>query len=156
MDTVRKLLGIPYLDGKDDCYGLVRRYYHTEYGLILRNYARPIGFDKAGLSLLSDHFSKEGFVVVNIPLNQLQPGDAVLMAIASHTANHVGVYVGEGQFLHHLYRRPSELSPLDDRWKARVLYVVRHPDVEEVNNRREKVTSLSALLPPHLRTRVFP
>jgi hypothetical protein len=51
------LLNKPYRDGADDCYGLAREYYEEEYGLSLRNYARPIGFDQAGIPLLDQYLS---------------------------------------------------------------------------------------------------
>ena len=59
---IGELLNKPYVDGKDDCYGLARQYCEGEYGLSLRNYARRIGFDEANLPLLDENFQREGFV----------------------------------------------------------------------------------------------
>lgn len=44
MSHYSNLLGLPYIDGKQDCYSIVRQYFDQTYGLKLRNYAaRPAG-----------------------------------------------------------------------------------------------------------------
>jgi cell wall-associated NlpC family hydrolase len=148
-------LGRRYVDGRADCYGLVRDFYRREYGLLLRNYARPVGFDQSGLMLLTDNFRREGFDIVNVPIALLEPGDGLLMMLASKHVNHVGVYIGQRKVLHHLYRRPSTVDTLDPRWQQRLSLVVRHPDVMEQNRRNLPKQEFMDLLPPHLRTKVF-
>lgn len=153
-DTYRHLEKLPYIDGSQDCYGLVRRYYREQYGMVLTNYARPIGFDRAGLMLLTDNFMREGFTAIDCSWREIQIGDLFLMNIASrHGANHIGVYVGNGYMLHHLYKRPSAADALDERWKSRVLNILRHPDVMALNNQKLQQTDVRLLLPPHLRSR---
>jgi cell wall-associated NlpC family hydrolase len=151
-----ELLNLAYSDGNRDCYGLVRRYYLKEYGIQLRNYARPIGFDHQGLDLLADNFEKEGFEKLpSFSQKNLEKGDGILLKIAGGKAiNHVGVYIGNGYFLHHLYGRPSEISPFDPRWFARTVFVVRHPDVQEANHKAVKEVNLLDMLPPHLKERM--
>lgn len=152
--NLQDYLGRRYLDGKHDCYGLVRDFYRKEYGLILRNYARPVGFDHSGLLLLTDNFRREGFEIVNTPVSLLEPGDGLLMMLASRQVNHVGVYIGERKFLHHLYQRPSSAEVLDPRWQQRLSLIVRHPDVTEQNRRNQPKQVFLDLLPPHLRNKV--
>lgn len=151
---INRYVGLPYRDGLQDCYGLVRSFYAKEYGLLLRNYARPIGFDDGGLELLTDNFRREGFEIVNIPIPLLQPGDGLLFKVASRSVNHVGVCTLPGKFLHHLYRKASSHDPLDPRWQQRLSLVVRHPHIEEENRRRQGSQSFLDLLPPHLRPRM--
>jgi len=152
--NLQDYLGRRYLDGRHDCYGLVRDFYRREYGLTLRNYARPVGFDHSGLLLLTDNFRREGFEIVNTPIALLEPGDGLLMMLASRQVNHVGVYIGEKKFLHHLYRRPSSVETLDPRWQQRLSLIVRHPDVTEQNRRNQPKQVFLDLLPPHLRNKV--
>jgi cell wall-associated NlpC family hydrolase len=152
--NLQDYLGRRYLDGRHDCYGLVRDFYRREYGLILRNYARPVGFDHSGLLLLTDNFRREGFEIVNTPISLLEPGDGLLMMLASRQVNHVGVYIGEKKFLHHLYQRPSSAEMLDPRWQQRLSLIVRHPDVTEQNRRNQPKQVFLDLLPPHLRNKV--
>ena len=150
------LLNKPYQAGKYDCYGLARSYYRLEYGLNLRNYARPLGFDHEGLDLLAENFKKEGFEVVPARgISSLEKGDGLLFSImGSKTVNHVGVYIGSGYFIHHLYNKMSKCESLDQRWYQRIALVVRHPDVIATNTSRIGRVSLLDLLPPHLRLRV--
>lgn len=152
--NLQDYLGRRYLDGRHDCYGLVRDFYRREYGLTLRNYARPVGFDHSGLLLLTDNFRREGFEIVNTPIALLEPGDGLLMMLASRQVNHVGVYIGEKKFLHHLYQRPSSAEMLDPRWQQRLSLIVRHPDVTEQNRRNQPKQVFLDLLPPHLRNKV--
>jgi len=152
--NLQDYLGRRYLDGRHDCYGLVRDFYRREYGLTLRNYARPVGFDHSGLLLLTDNFRREGFEIVNTPISLLEPGDGLLMMLASRQVNHVGVYIGERKFLHHLYQRPSSAEMLDPRWQQRLSLIVRHPDVTEQNRRNQPKQVFLDLLPPHLRNKV--
>ncbi len=145
------LIGLPYIDGKQDCYGLVRAFYRSVYGIELRNYARPIAFDHQGLDLILNNWPNEGFDPCVDP--ELQPGDGLLFAVASNKINHVGVYVGNRQFLHQLYGKKSQLDPMDHRWYGRLLGKVRHPDVTEFNKTLQGKVSVLDLLPPHLKRR---
>lgn len=149
---ISELLNKPYTDGKQDCYGLALQYYENEYGLTLRNYARPLGFDQADLPLLDENFQREGFQSLGIPaLSSLERGDGLLFNLfRGKYVNHVGIYIGNGYFIHHLYQKVSVCDRLDARWYNRVMRVVRHPDVTFENSRRISKVSILDLLPPHL------
>lgn len=146
------LLGLNYNPGKDDCYGLARRLYSAVYGIELANYARPVGFDHAGLNLIVDNFHREGFQDCQTP--ELEAGDGLLFGVGSDKINHIGVYVGNQQFIHHRFDRQSCLDPLDLRWKRRLLGRVRHPDVTEYNRVNQEKVGLEDFLPPHLKRRL--
>ncbi|CAJ3203066.1 Phage tail assembly protein [Burkholderia pseudomallei] len=145
--------GIPYVEGRDDCYGLVRKWMDKTYGMKLTNYARPCAWENDGFNLLGDYFNREGFVLVNTQLNRLQIGDLLMMHVASRTgiSNHIGVYVGNQYVLHHLYGQASKADPLNDRWKNRVLDVIRHPEIAAKNQEQTQSVDFMTLLPPHLR-----
>ncbi len=153
---INTLINIPYTDGDQDCYGLVRRYYLKEYGIALRNYARPIAFDHEGLNLIADNFHKEGFVTLpTFSQHSVEKGDGLLFQIAGGKAvNHVGVYLGNGCFLHHLYGKLSEVSCFDPRWVARTMFVVRHPDVREANCKAVQEVNLLDFLPQQVKERI--
>ena len=151
-DGYKHLLGKPYVDGTDDCYGTVRAYYRDLYSLHLSNYARSADFFFAGINLLEQHMSDEGFVAADTSLRNLQLGDGLLMSVASRQGivNHCAVYVGNGHILHHLWAKKSVEDSLDAMWRARVVNVVRHPEVTEKNrNRPRDPVQLIDLLPHH-------
>lgn len=134
MRNYSNLLNTPYKVGKDDCYSLARKYYGQIYDLVLTNYARPTSFWESGLDLISKRFSQEGFESVDVSLSRLEVGDGLIVAIAgSFIANHIAVYVGNNYILHHLWMQKSCEENLSDRWKSRILTVVRHPTVTEKN-----------------------
>ena len=66
-----------------DCSGFVRYVFQQAANLTLPHGARA-------LSQLGQ----------NIPLNQLRPGDLVFFDTLKSAFSHVGIYVGEGRFIH--------------------------------------------------------
>lgn len=155
MIEYESLKGTEYVGGRDDCYGLLRKFYKLNYDLQLANYARPYGFAHNNLDLISENLENEGFLPVEISLSRLELGDGIVMAITrALLANHVGVYVGNNYMLHHLFKQKSSLENFGDSWKARTLTVVRHPAVTEKNKLMVRpVVDLTELLPPHVRAR---
>ena len=83
------LTGIKYKYGGNspetgfDCSGFVRYVFQQAANLTLPHGARA-------LSQLGQH----------IPINQLQPGDLVFFDTLRSAFSHVGIYVGEGKFIH--------------------------------------------------------
>ncbi|HJS48072.1 MAG TPA: NlpC/P60 family protein [Gemmatimonadales bacterium] len=117
IETAREAMGQPYKwggdgdDGGFDCSGLIQ-YAYAEHGVELPRTSR----DQA----------KEGRAVEK-SLAALQPGDILTFARSGNTISHVGLYLGEGQFLHSASRgvQVSVLSDSDPygrwwfrRWKG--------------------------------------
>jgi cell wall-associated NlpC family hydrolase len=90
-----------------------------------------------------------------VPFNRLEIGDLLMMRLANRSghANHIGVYVGNGYMLHHLFNQKSVADPLTDRWTGRVLDVIRHPDITAKNLELVEKVDIMNFLPPHLRAR---
>ncbi len=84
ISEAEKYLGIPYLWGGTnpdgfDCSGLMQ-YVYEKYGINLPRVA-----------------SDQQQTGIQIPINQIKPGDMVFFGYPAH---HVGMYIGNGQFLH--------------------------------------------------------
>ena len=83
------LIGIPYRWGGNtpesglDCSGFVRYVYNSTHGIELPR--RAIDMVRAGEL---------------VAVNDLQPGDLVFFNTLGPRYSHVGVYVGEGRFVH--------------------------------------------------------
>jgi cell wall-associated NlpC family hydrolase len=104
------LSGTPYkYGGKSpetgfDCSGFVRYVFSQAANLTLPHGARSIS--QLGRS---------------IPVDQLQPGDLVFFNTLKHAFSHVGIYLGDGRFIH----APSSgggvhvVSMNDDYWAKR-------------------------------------
>lgn len=103
-------VGVPYRYGGDDprlgfdCSGLVRYVFRDALGLELPRRSEEIG--RAGRAV-------EGA--------RLQPGDLVFFDTLGRAFSHVGIYVGDGRFVHAPARRGQvRVDGLDDPyWAAR-------------------------------------
>ena len=82
-------LGVPYRRGGNtvetgfDCSGFVRAIYEQSIGLILPRRAE-----------------QQAAATQNIDKNDLQPGDLVFFNTMRRAFSHVGIYVGDGKFIH--------------------------------------------------------
>ena len=82
-------LGVPYKRGGNtaetgfDCSGFVRAMYEQSIGLILPRRAE-----------------QQAAATQDIDKSELRPGDLVFFNTLKRTFSHVGIYVGEGRFIH--------------------------------------------------------
>lgn len=89
VSTAIGLLGIPYLRGGNsaetgfDCSGFVRAIYKETIGLVL-----PRSSDQ------------QANATQKIDKSELKPGDLVFFNTMKRTFSHVGIYLGEGKFIH--------------------------------------------------------
>ncbi len=87
--TAMGFLGVPYRRGGSsaeagfDCSGLVREIYGQTIGLMLPRRA-----------------DQQAAVTETIEKKDLKPGDLVFFNTMRRTFSHVGVYIGEGKFIH--------------------------------------------------------
>ncbi|WP_438394657.1 C40 family peptidase [Caballeronia sp. DA-9] len=83
------MIGVPYSWGGNtpeqglDCSGFVRYVYQKATGILLPR--------------VSSQISRQG---VAVSQTDLHPGDLVFFNTTRGTATHVGIYVGENQFIH--------------------------------------------------------
>lgn len=87
--TAMGFLGVPYRRGGNtvdtgfDCSGFVRAIYEQTVGLILPRRA-----------------DQQAAATETISRSDLQPGDLVFFNTMRHAFSHVGIYVGNGKFIH--------------------------------------------------------
>jgi cell wall-associated NlpC family hydrolase len=83
------LLGVPYRRGGSteeagfDCSGFVRHLYEQSFGLVLPRRA-----------------AEQAKATETIDRNDLKPGDLVFFNTMKKAFSHVGVYIGDGKFIH--------------------------------------------------------
>jgi proteasome lid subunit RPN8/RPN11 len=115
-------------DGKGDCWALMRDWYRRERGLILPEVPRDSHWERDSPELYEEGWRRTGFR--EIPVDELQEGDAVLMRINSRQrgANHGGIYLGGDSILQH---RANLLSGVEgaSRWVAHATRTLRPPGV---------------------------
>jgi len=99
------LLGVPYRTGGTseekgfDCSGFVRYMYEKSVGLVLPRRAE-----------------EQAKVTEEISRSELKPGDLVFFNTLKRTFSHVGIYVGDGKFIH--APRPGKAVRVDDMREA--------------------------------------
>ena len=108
--TAMGFLGVPYRRGGNtaesgfDCSGFVRSMYERTVGLVL---PRKANEQAAATQAIDKH--------------DLQPGDLVFFNTLKKAFSHVGIYVGEGKFIHS--PRPGAQVRVEDMsqsyWKQR-------------------------------------
>jgi len=117
-------VGREFVFGIVDCYSLCRDWYKREMGLELKDYDRRDQFWLKGESLYMDNFAKEGFH--QIPLEELQYGDAILMQLESPLPNHAAVYLGDQLILHHVQKRLSSRDVFGGYYLKSTACALRH------------------------------
>jgi cell wall-associated NlpC family hydrolase len=89
--SAMNFLGVPYRRGGDsadegfDCSGFTRHIYQLAFGMTL-----PRRADEQAKMKAASRIDK----------TELQPGDLVFFNTLKRTFSHVGIYVGEGKFIH--------------------------------------------------------
>lgn len=118
-----KFLGVPYVRGGTsatngfDCSGFTRYVFEHSLGLVLPRRAD----DQAKASSL-----------VAVKRDDLKPGDLVFFNTLRRTFSHVGIYIGEGKFIH--APRPGGEVRVEDMsesyWTKRFTGARRAPEIE--------------------------
>ncbi|MDH7796437.1 MULTISPECIES: NlpC/P60 family protein [unclassified Beijerinckia] len=155
MIQYQHLLGRTFKLGSTDCYGLVREFYKDNFGIQLRNYARPMDFWDHNLNLYVENFTNEGFRPLSPAQEhpaQWKPGDAVLMAIRSPIANHAAVILPSGNILHHMLGKLSVEEPFRPAYRNAMVAILRHKDV--VLEEEHHTMDVMELLPDGIREKI--
>lgn len=110
--SAMNFLGVPYRRGGNsaeqgfDCSGFTRHVFEASLGLVLPRRA-------------DEQASAAG--LIKVKRDELKPGDLVFFNTLKRSFSHVGIYIGEGRFVHAPSRgRMVRVDRLDDRyWKPR-------------------------------------
>jgi cell wall-associated NlpC family hydrolase len=141
--TAMNFLGVPYRRGGNsadrgfDCSGFTRQVFETSLGLILPRRA-------------DEQASAPGLCAIK--RDELQPGDLVFFNTLRRTFSHVGIYVGDGKFIH-APRPGGEVRVEDMRfvyWAKRFTGARRaEPVMEQVALDLQPFTAVATPTPVH-------
>lgn len=129
MITYDNLIGRQYVEGRVDCYSIVRDFYKQNFDIDLPNYARPKDWWNLDMDLYMQRYHKNGFRTLDVLPSEYQVGDVFLISYMATVANHAGVLVENGKLLHHFTNRLSSVDPYRGIWKNNTVAIFRHKDV---------------------------
>ncbi len=117
-------IGRPYVPCVFDCYTLVQDYYKREYDIELSNYPYILEDESPGHTALVNHYVREGFVRIHdeTPI----AGDVFMMQINTPLPSHLGLYLGDGVFMHHQHGRLSRKDVYGGYWAKHTTHHLRH------------------------------
>lgn len=105
-----------------DCLELMRDFYRREFNIEVPPQPRKWDWF-VDENQFEDFYKDKGFDVVD--KDNLQYGDVIMFNIADTKVNHIGIYLGDDQVLHHLADRLSNVDTVS-RWYRQVKFVIRH------------------------------
>jgi cell wall-associated NlpC family hydrolase len=141
-----ELIGRPFELGRYDCFTMVRDFYAENFNIPLTNYARPNDWDADTVDIIGLTYEREGFFKVDDwTLKNLNPGDLLCMAIGTSKANHMAVYIGGNQIVHHKIAAMSDVEILRDFWRKSICYVLRHKDVPVIEVEKPTIDIMELL-----------
>ena len=153
MINPRDYIGRPFVIGKTDCYSLIRDFYRDAFDIEMRNYARPVDYHLINESMYDKWASAEGFEPYVGGYADIQYGDVFMMNLDAEFVNHVGVYIGQGDMLHHYWGRLSEICKFGGVWMTYTMGIMRHRDLKDFKLPDKSIDALE-VLPPHVRHRI--
>lgn len=114
-----------YSYGVHNCATLVRDWFARERGL---TFDFESGRDRWWMDVsrndMLEGLQRLGFV--RVPLDALQAGDVLAMALESPVPHHLAVWLGNGQILHHLRGRKSAAEFYHQHWRDRTCSAWRY------------------------------
>lgn len=128
------LVGRPFTGiGRDDCLKLFRDFYRENFGIEIRDYARPHDWSSDQLDLMRLCYEREGFEqITDWKVKELRPADVLCVAIGEANPNHFAIFIDGDTILHHLYGKMSRVEPFRDFWRRQTCFILRHPDVPDL------------------------
>jgi proteasome lid subunit RPN8/RPN11 len=120
------LVGRTHCWGSLDCWTVVHDWYRRERGIVLMNVPRAKDFWKRGEDPLGQNWRAAGFRQLTDD-ERLDVGDVLLMQTGdSMVPNHVALYIGDDQILHHAENRLSSRDVYGGWYKKHTVKVVRY------------------------------
>ena len=101
----------PYISGVFDCFTIVRDFYIQEFDYFIDILPRPANWEEWDSTYMLSNLDNQGLTKLANGAS-LKLGDVIVFRIGANVPNHVGVYLGNDTFIHHLNRRLSKTDTL--------------------------------------------
>jgi proteasome lid subunit RPN8/RPN11 len=126
---LEKYLGKKFNIKTDNCYTLLQDYFKNELGIILKNYSLDENWYEKNPKIIENNFKQNGFIQKDI--NDIKKNDVILFdLLESGNPHHIGIYLGDNNFLHNQRGGYSNIEYLSKIWKDKIKFVLKHKDIK--------------------------
>lgn len=121
--NINKLIGKPFVPSgtegitRYDCYSCARDTFYEAYGIKLSEHFLVDTYDDANVNKQIDYEASHKWERVEVPVEPC----IVTFRFNSKFVNHVGVYIGDGKFIHNRERKGVNIDRIDSpAWRHRI------------------------------------
>ena len=120
------LLGRPYIKGFYECVSLLKDYFIKKLYLNITRYYYNYWLPECSRTAnkdLSDVMESHFRI---IELENIKEHDVIVFSIRKNYRQHVGIYIGNNDFIHQPAEGTSRKETLDNKWAKRIHNIYRH------------------------------
>lgn len=129
---VKEYLNRDFNIKENNCYTLLRDYLKDKKGINLNTYSNiDDDWFLKNPSFISEHIIEDGGI--EIDFKDIKQDDILFFGKNKQHINHIGIWIGNGLFLHHPRLSKSIIENLNDHYKNKLVMVVRHRDICQQN-----------------------
>lgn len=126
-----RYLSIPYKFNGDtfagcDCYGLISLVLREELGIEIAQFKMYDSYRDVDEGVFVEHSEDEFTPVAE---NEIQPFDVLLVYTDRASPTHVGIYIGNGRFLHITRHTRRAIVEKVSIWRDKLYAVYRHKEL---------------------------
>lgn len=133
--------GKPFKLGTQDCFSLVQDFFKHFFSIEMPDIARPNDWEPAKDNLIDKHYALTGFEKLDVDENwPPRPADVLVTTVGGSVPNHLVVYLGQNEILHHKAYALSSRETMRPVWKRYTSYILRHPLVPDLTEQKPTMT----------------
>lgn len=133
MIEYESLIGKPFMLGEQDCFSLCIDFFDQNFAIKIPNISRPHDWQADKLDLINDFYHLSGFKQLDSEADwPPRIGDVLVTTIHGTNPNHLVVYLGSNEILHHPMHQLSRKESMRPVWRRFTSYILRHPDVPDL------------------------
>lgn len=129
----QNLVGKHFELGVQDCFQLVIDFFEQNFGITIPNIARPTNWKADDIDLIGQFYHLSGFKKLDVEENwPPRPADVLVTIVGGSAPNHLVIYLGGNEIIHHKQYSISSVETLRPVWKKATSFILRHPDVPDL------------------------
>lgn len=135
--NTEELEGKQFQLGQQDCFTLVRDFFQKNFSISIPDISRPNDWVPEESDLINQHYHLSNFEKLDVDETwPPRPADVLVCTVGGSVPNHLVVFLGGNQILHHKVAMLSSRETMRPAWKRYTSYILRHPDVPDLTERK--------------------